>query len=526
MMALFRKSSLALAFLALSCLQALAHAYLIESRPGDGDLLKQQPSEIELLFNEPVELIAASLVDPKGAIASLPAGQGQQTQWRIALPEQLAQGSHLASWRVISQDGHSVSGSLVFSIGRASGGHAPEQEPTIIWSSLAAPLVMARFVLLVGLVFGIGAAVFAHVLAPISRTIPLALLGAGGLAACLSIGLQGADAHGQSLLALNDRAMWRSGLRLPQGEAAILALCACAAAASSFFARRLFARLLALTGLALAILALVMAGHPLRWTPVELMGFLSAMHVMTAIVWAGALVPLLGMLQRDDFAARLQVFSILIAPVYLILLASGIGLATTQLFGPRDLLATAWGMVLMAKLALVILATGAAAINRLRFTKPAMAGDAAALQKMRRAIRMEAILAFGILAMASFWRLTPPVTALGPPNERAFQIHLHGIEAMASMTIRPARAGPVQIRIEPKGADLAPIHVEEVELRLSLDGSNGQAILRKARRMAQPLVWEVEGVTIPAPGLWRLRVDLLIDDFTRVPLDAMISVQP
>jgi hypothetical protein len=52
--------------------------------------------------------------------------------------------------------------------------------------------------------------------------------------------------------------------------------------------------------------------------------------------------------------------------------------------------------------------------------------------------------------------LTPPPTSLAAPDERAFQIHVHGVEAMASMTIRPARVGPVQIRIEPKGADLSP----------------------------------------------------------------------
>ena len=518
---------LALTLLVLSGAPAFAHAYLVESRPGDGDLLKQQPKQIELLFNEPVEIIAISHVDPQGAVALLPSNTEKMAHQRIDVPSNIAQGSHLVSWRVISQDGHTISGSLVFSVGRASGGaQAPTREQTIHLSTLSAPLVAARFFWLAGLVFGIGAALFASFVAPLPRGFALALLGTGALAAFIAIGLQGADAHGQNLLALNDRAIWRSGLRLPIGTAAIIAIAACAAAGLSILLGGLAARLMALLALALAGLSLAIAGHAAQWAPVELMPFLSFMHVTAAIVWAGALLPLARLTRRDNFASHLQRFSALIAPVYLILLASGIGLATTQFLGPRDLLATAWGIVLVAKLALVSLVTCTAAINRALLTKPAINGNGLALARLRRSIHIEAVLALCILAMASLWRLTPSVTALGPPNERAFQIHLHGVEAMASMSIRPARAGPVQIRIEPKAADLSPLRVEEVILHLTPDAKNAEAIRRQARRISDQQIWEVDGVTIPSPGTWRVRIDLLIDDFTRVSLDAVIAVQP
>lgn len=39
-------------------------------------------------------------------------------------------------------------------------------------------------------------------------------------------------------------------------------------------------------------------------------------------------------------------------------------------------------------------------------------------------------------------------------------------------------------------------------------------------------VWEVDGVTIPSPGVWRIRIDLLVDDFERARLDAVIALQP
>lgn len=39
-------------------------------------------------------------------------------------------------------------------------------------------------------------------------------------------------------------------------------------------------------------------------------------------------------------------------------------------------------------------------------------------------------------------------------------------------------------------------------------------------------VWEVDGVTIPSPGVWRIRIDLTVDDFERARLDAVIALQP
>jgi copper transport protein len=64
-----------------------------------------------------------------------------------------------------------------------------------------------------------------------------------------------------------------------------------------------------------------------------------------------------------------------------------------------------------------------------------------------------------------------------------------------------------------------------VILHLTPDAKDAGAIRRQARRISGQLIWEVDGVTIPSPGTWRVRIDLLIDDFTRVSLDAVIAVQ-
>jgi len=526
-LALYTLAALLLA--ALSCASAFAHAHLVQSAPGDGDLLKVAPPSVELVFNEPIDITAAAHVDPQGVVAQLRKPQGVGARVTLPLPEGLGQGSHLVSYRVISEDGHSVSGSLVFSIGRASGGDGGAgPETTIALSALSGPLVAIRFLLLASLLFGVGASLFAAFLAPLGkwRSAALAALALGALGAVLAIGLQGADAHGQGLAALNDRANWRSGLRLPQGMGSLLALVAVACAVLALLLRARAARILALAGLVFLALGLTFTSHARLWRPEALTQGAVTVHVMAAIVWAGSLAPLLWASRRDDFPLALSRFSGFAAPVYGLLLASGAGLAATQLFAPHGLLDTAWGLVLAVKLGLVLVASSLALLNRYRFTPPALVGDLRARASLRRSIRLEAGVALLILAAASFWRLTPPPTSLGAPDERAFQIHVHGVEAMASMTIKPARVGPVQIRIEPKGADLSPLRVQEVDLYLSPDAPDLAPIHRQARLASGVNLWDVEGVTIPAPGTWRLRVDLLINDFSRTSLDAVISVRP
>ena len=208
------------------------------------------------------------------------------------------------------------------------------------------------------------------------------------------------------------------------------------------------------------------------------------------------------------------------------MLVSGAALAATQFLAPREIFTTAWGAMLGVKLGLVVAISLLALVNRYRFTAPALAGDAAALTGLRRSIRVECVAAILLLATVALWRLTPPPSSLGARNERAFQIHLHGAEAMASMTIKPARVGPVQIRIEPKASDLSPLRVKEIDLYLTPEAPGLAPIHRTARLASGGHAWEVEGLTIPTPGTWTLRLDLLIDDFQSTRLDAIISVKP
>src|SRR6185295_8916125 len=105
---------------------AWAHATLVSSEPADGSVLAQPPKMVQLHFNESIAPAVIGVIDAQGKardVATRAVGQSVL----IVLPDDLPQGTQIISYRVVSQDGHPVAGSMVFSIGAATGS-APQTE--------------------------------------------------------------------------------------------------------------------------------------------------------------------------------------------------------------------------------------------------------------------------------------------------------------------------------------------------------------------------------------------------------------
>jgi copper transport protein len=107
---------------------AFAHATLQETEPARGSTVKVQPQAIVFHFSERVEMnfSAVHVYDATGKVvdsgeAVHPNDVGSDVS--IGLKPKVAQGTYTATYRVISADGHPVSGGFVFSIGKA--GAAP-----------------------------------------------------------------------------------------------------------------------------------------------------------------------------------------------------------------------------------------------------------------------------------------------------------------------------------------------------------------------------------------------------------------
>ena len=85
------------------------------------------PSSVEFVFDEPVFLVpdGFQLYDGSGGHRTMQAEAAGATV-RVALPSQLADGSYVLGWRVISDDSHPESGVLSFVVG-----HAGASVPTV-----------------------------------------------------------------------------------------------------------------------------------------------------------------------------------------------------------------------------------------------------------------------------------------------------------------------------------------------------------------------------------------------------------
>ncbi|TIV48324.1 MAG: copper resistance protein CopC, partial [Mesorhizobium sp.] len=112
--------------------RAFAHAALVATDPADGAVLVQGPSQFSLTFSEPVSPLVLTLVRPDGTQLPLTSSRLDGLTLAIDNPETLKSGTHVLSWRVISEDGHPVGGSALFSIGAPS--VAPFAAETVDWS--------------------------------------------------------------------------------------------------------------------------------------------------------------------------------------------------------------------------------------------------------------------------------------------------------------------------------------------------------------------------------------------------------
>src|SRR5581483_6088835 len=96
---------------------AMAHAALISVEPASGSILASAPKAVELRFNEAVTPGAIQLIDGAGRAREDARVTTSGESISVTMPPDLPQGTAVVSYRVISQDGHPVAGSVIFSMG-------------------------------------------------------------------------------------------------------------------------------------------------------------------------------------------------------------------------------------------------------------------------------------------------------------------------------------------------------------------------------------------------------------------------
>jgi len=512
--------------------RALAHAALVESHPADGTVVEQAPAAVRLYFNEPVSPLVVSLTDARGQVHRGLRAAARNEVLEVTIPGDLPLGSHVLSYRVTSGDGHPIGGSIVFSVGTATGSGAkpaPEGSDAVrrgIW--------LARVALYLGLFAGAGGVFFQAWLAPslkAGRTerFLAAFLVTGILAAMMSLGLQGADALGETPATLGTAAAWAAGWRTSFGPSAVIgatALLLAGAGLRGSMGRRRVYSLAAIAGVGLS---LAWSGHASAAAPQWLTRPAVFLHAVGIAYWVGALIPLAFAVRQDSVRALpvVRCFSTWAIVAVAVLTLAGLVLTVVQVEAPANLTETEYGCVLIVKTLLVIALLGLAALNRLRLTPALDTPGSTGSMWLVRSIGAEVILSVAILGVVGLWRLTPPPRALAAAAEAAASasVHLHSGRTMARVTLSPGWAGATRARIVIASGRAEPISPKEVTLVLAKPEAGIEPITRPARQDGSE-GWLVDGLVLPKAGVWQAKVDILVDDFEKTSLDGNISIRP
>lgn len=133
----------AAAILLLTAVPASAHAGLEAAAPADGAQLSTAPEEVTLTFTEPLnpEFVQLAVLGPDGAPVTRGAARVDGPVVRQPVTS-TADGAHTVAYRVVSTDGHPVSGQLSFTVAgsaAAPSSTAPSGGSTAPGTAAAAP---------------------------------------------------------------------------------------------------------------------------------------------------------------------------------------------------------------------------------------------------------------------------------------------------------------------------------------------------------------------------------------------------
>lgn len=507
-----------------------AHAVLSVAEPADGQALDVAPARATLRFSETVSPLAFRLLRPNGEIVRLGDVRAEKDVISVGLPVDLQAGTSILNWRVSSADGHPVGGTVTFVLGQAepaTGGEAVSLAATTYrvaaWAAGALTLIC--------LVLSVGAVLFCSwIYQPRSqRSRRVASVGAisGILALSFQAVVSALDLTGLSPaeLTVNDAisalTAGTTATALGFHATALIIALVCARV------RPQIGKVLSAAAGVAAIAGFTVHGHASNADPAWLVRPAIALHVGGALVWLGSFVPLLVALRSsaaEGEEALLRVSRpIFVAAVLLVL--TGPILATIQLGALTELWSSAYGVVLLLKLACVMPMYALGAVNRFHLSPTALGGSVGARRWIRKTILAEAVLGAVTIGVLGLWRFTPPPRTMETvvATVNGLQFHAHGVRAMANLTLSPARVGRSKVSVTVLNVDTTPLAAKAVSVSL-FDPTQQLEPLQKDAVKVTASTWAVDDVAIMRPGRWTVRIDIYVTDFERVSVRTAVTI--
>jgi copper transport protein len=539
----------ALCLLALSGLlapAAQAHASLVSTDPVEGAVLAEAPTSVTLTFNEPVTVgSGVQLYAADGAVVSAEARSVVQVV-TVTPMETLDRGTFVLTYRVVSTDGHPVTGSLSFSVGAPSDTVLTPSDVTVDRSSATTALHrIVQGTTYLALLLAAGLAVFLALLLPdaaVLSEVRRRLLRLLRLAATVAVSgalalvpLGAVYQQGTGLAGLGTAATW-THFESVDGLVALVVLAGLGVVVGVLGsgAPDRVERVLVPGAAGAAVASVALAGHTRAYGPTWLVVGSDILHVVAAAVWFGGLVGLAltlpALAKRERLvASTLARFSVLAGGLLAAVAVAGVLLGWRILGSWSGLAGTTYGLVLLTKTGLVGLVAAVAGWNRYRLL-PAVLDDLGyrrrvhAAVRVRRAVRLEALGLVAVLLLTGF--LVDQVPR-GPEQSTATAgeprtVAAVGDDVRVVAHLAPGTVGPntVTVQVQDLGGEpLEPYATPEVSV-----GTGGLDLGSRPAVNVDSGTYRSE-VIIPRPGRWRIRVSVRLDAFTNPVLTVETDVR-
>ena len=517
-----------------------AHSVLIATEPSRGRVVAEAPDQVLLRFNEGVETAVGDLRVYDGSGEPVDTGeitQPKPTEVVVAVEDGLARGTYTVAWHAISADSDPISGAFVFHV-KAPGPHPSGIAAEVLQGTPAVVSVLYTggrffdFALLLLCVGGTAALLIALPWASPSLCsrlwgIVAVLAGALTLVALLAIPLQGAAAGD---LSLREAFTWDVISSVADTRYGTVMLIQ-AGLALALGGTALALRRAPVSGGALSVLALCLAAA-LTVTP-SASGHASTSgkaafvadvaHVVAAAVWTGGLgfVVLALLLARSDrwpLASHcVPRFSNMAVLSVAVLLAAGALNGYLQVRTWSGLWETTYGLLLLAKIALVIPLLALGAFNN-RYSVPHLRAGIASLVERRRFLRAagaELTIMVAVVAVTA-------VLVNAEPARTELEMHGGSEEVVAELgdmeahvMVEPGTSGRNAIHLRFEGGEEEGPGLEEVDVAASLPSRNVGPLRYKAKQESggHEAEYVVENAELSLPGDWQLRIEARMGEF-------------
>jgi copper transport protein len=525
---------------------ASAHAQLERTDPADGTVLQDAPTEVRLTFSEGVGVAddGIRVVNGKGDRVDDGNAHGDgDGVVAVDVDDDLARGTYVVSWRVVSEDGHPIQGAFQFSVGEKSEVDAglladAEADPETGWQAVGAVL---RGLVAAGSLLAVGGTVFLLLLS--DRSLPAWASGArvvtiaaavAIVASILGIPLQAVLVSGGGAAAMFDGEALGQAVGDGVGLAVSLTLAGLLLVVAALkVPPKRSPLVLALAGGWLTMLAFVVTGHTRSATSPAAMIASDLVHVTAGAAWFGGLVMLAIHLRAQRRADEpvpatemVSKFSAMATWALLAVAAAGTALAWLEVRSLDALGSTTYGRLLLAKVAVVGLVALGGAYNRFGLL-PSVVRQPDESGQWRRLGSVARFEAAGLVAALA---LTAVLVNVTPARDAA------GVDKVVSTTVAFG-TGTMQLVADPGRTGLNEIHFyfldesgqvlpdfESLEVEFTLPAKSIGPIAHPASK-AGTGHYQILGHLFEPGGRWTITAVARIDTFTQTRAVADVTIR-